>query len=143
MTEAHTLGREPSGPDAAADGYHWTIEDGQVAAVSADLARVTRRNASALLRLGPLALFADADREAVRGALGRCLGDGDATTTATLAGRDGPAETVTVRFVRVDDGDGRPRRISATARPDDTVPWSVAAAPERPSESLSDGSVRP
>ncbi|WP_197428672.1 hypothetical protein, partial [Halapricum sp. CBA1109] len=87
--------------------------------------------------------FADADRGSVRGALGRCLGDGDATTTATLSGRDGRAETVTVRFVRVDDEDGRPRRISATARPDDTVPWSAAAAPEQPAESLSDGSVRP
>ncbi|MUV90722.1 hypothetical protein GJ629_13095, partial [Halapricum sp. CBA1109] len=106
MTEAHTLGRGPSGPDAAADGYHWTIEDGQVAAVSADLARVTRRNASALLGLGPLDLFADATAGRSGGALGRCLGDGDATTTATLSGRDGRAETVTVRFVRVDDEDG-------------------------------------
>jgi PAS domain S-box-containing protein len=78
---------------------------------SRELAAVTGVGTDEMAAVDPLSLFVPGDRAAVRGAIGRCLGDGEASVRASVETPTGDSRDCQVRLFRTTDRHGTPVKI--------------------------------
>lgn len=78
---------------------------------SEGLAAITGVDEETLAAVDPASLFAPADREAVRAAIGRCLGEREASVEAALLTGDGDCRECRVTLLRYTDAHGSPAKI--------------------------------